>query len=251
MAIALVISGRGSAADNPSVTLDMTGVNFIAAWVVRYTAGLGYNFGDDSSNTYQGLTEYAYTAGFAGGKWFYCWNPTVDSSMVFTNTVTGTFGSVLVLGFSGVKTSADPYNGDGTGANDQSTSSGANLSYGSVAPAAGDLILSGLSTYVDQPTSWSSVAPSMTIDRQYAGAFGTSFGGAVAHLISPGGTITPTWTPGIAQADTGGGIASFAAATGGGGGNPWYAYAQQFGRPRLPKWMRSAGGILMPEPAFG
>lgn len=34
------------------------------------------------------------------------------------------------------------------------------------------------------------------------------------------------------------------------GGKPWYYYAQQWCRPRLPRWMRSPGGILIPTPAF-
>ena len=65
-------------------------------------------------------------------------------------------------------------------------------------------------------------------------------------MVPDSGWGTPTFTSAV--------MASFKPSTGF-AGNPWYYYAQQQGysrhRERMPRWLRSAGGILMPEPAFG
>ncbi len=251
MAVVQIDSSIGSAADNPSVTADMTGANFIWVVAVRYTGGPGYSISDSESNTYHAAgSEFIHTAGVFGCKLFYAYNATVDSSVTVVNTATSTFGSVIVGWASGVKSSSDPYNGDIVGVSDFTTSTSQDFVPGALTVAAGDLSLTGLGSYVDQPNAWLIGPLGYVFDEQYAGAFGTSFGAAAGHFVNTGASASksPTWSPGSNVANVCGFHATFAAAPSA-GGSPWYAYAQQRSRPRIPRWLRS--GILTPTPAFG
>lgn len=217
MAVALVNSVEAHAVSDPTTaSTDMTGVDFIVALVSRYTGGPGYTFGDSEVNSYTQLTEATNAAGFVGCALFYAWNPTVTNSMIFGNSGTNVFSTVIVAGFSGVKISADPFLEEDK-VDDYSTFVGADLDIPGLSTVGGNLLIFGAGEYFGDSTNSWTPATGTTIAQFHSS--GVTEGGYLGYHIPAGvGTIGEALTPSVSSANGCGVIAEFEAAAGGGGG---------------------------------
>lgn len=132
MSIAFLLANSNS---GPSVTVNSSGANFLAACVSTFgtQAGAITDLIGGNSNTWTKLAIET-SGGDAVSGIYYTWNPTfVGASHVITYGGVSEFAGIAVACFSGVKTSADPF--------DQQTKA-LDVSPGSITPAgAGELFI--------------------------------------------------------------------------------------------------------------
>lgn len=253
MAISLVSHAIARATDTPTTAgIDTSGATFLALVIAAYTGGPSDAPSDSKGNTWTPLTSYVYSAGFMRITLYYAWNPTVGTSHTFSDNASGVYATVGGAAFSGVQFASDPLESS-TGVSEFTTSTGGDMNTGGISYSAGCLVLATAGTPFGNTFGWSptgSGSPAFTvIDALHDGS---TEGATWAWWEDDGtGLAQCAWTPDIGTQQGAGAIAAFSPTGGGGGGNPWYAYAQQRARPRLPRWLRSAGGILLPNPAFG
>lgn len=189
MAIALVsnklTAGPG---DITSDAINTSGVNFIIIGLTEQTSG-GYTIADNKSNTWHPLTAHASSS--PDHQFFYAWNAIVGSGHTFTGTG-GAFGVLCIAAFSGVKTSADPFDAE-------SGRSGSGFSFGTntqadaaITPAEdGELIIAGLAGSYGVAVS---IDSSLAITDQVATVGGTNYAGALAYLVQgTAASINPMW----------------------------------------------------------
>ena len=89
-----------------SGSLNTSTANFIVVGV-GMSVGVTPTVSDNKSNTYTPLTKYSGSAVAVQG--FYAYNPSVGSGHTWTISGTGLLASMAIMTFSGVKTSADPF----------------------------------------------------------------------------------------------------------------------------------------------
>jgi len=162
-------------------TIDMTGVDFFAAWVSRYFPIAPLS--DSEGNTWAPLT----LQGPIGGQLYLCANPTVSAAQTFIlgAPVGNNYPSLYVAGFSC----------GGTGTLDQesgATPSGTSGQPGSLTPSEDDdLVLCG-ACFVN---TFTSINGGFTVTDQLPNVPGQAYGGMLAYLIQTSATAAnPTVT---------------------------------------------------------
>lgn len=176
-----------------SGTVDTSTANFIAVWFAGGSAAR--TLSDSKSNTWLAGTEVQGFFGTRAGRWYYAYNAIVGTGHTFTITGTGSAPTLQVLWYSGVKSSADPFDSEAAGGTSNSATT---IQAGSVTPTeANCLVLSGL--FIDG-------FKTPTIDGGFTkeqSTTDTNFGhfyGAAGDLVQTTATAAnPTWT--VASAD--------------------------------------------------
>jgi hypothetical protein len=223
MAIALVFTRGKQSADTVTTgnttSVDSTGCDLIVAVRSFYQAITTPGLSDSKSNTWTDRTAYSSTNTRVIIS--YIWTGSAGFSVGASHTFTaGTSGAsyptLMVAGFSGAKTSADPYTAE-SGAN---TGGATSLAPGSVTPSEDNcLLVTGMAG--GNSTGTPGGVTGYTIDQAIDFAT-TSAGrtGGLAHLIqTTAGATNPAWT--FASEEAAAAIAVFKAAAGGGGGTNW------------------------------
>jgi hypothetical protein len=179
-------SGGGSGA------VDTSGANFIAVW---FSGGSGARtLSDSKGNTWIPLTEYNVFFGTRVGRWYYAYNLSgglVGASHTFGVTGSGTAPTLMVLWYSGVLATADPFDTGNESGN--SNNSQIDIQAGAVTPSEdGCLVLSGLFTDAQRTPTIDSgfVKEQATTDNNFG-----HFYGAAGDLIQTTATaVNPKWT---------------------------------------------------------
>jgi hypothetical protein len=206
MAILVLSSAQGLGADTFTVgPLDSRGANLLVLGVAHYASGPTPTLTDSLGNSYTGLTDQVF--GTTAYRLFYRTAPTVGAAHTFTLSGTGIFAVLGVLALSGAA-SAAPTVDRGAGVASDTT-----LAAGSLTPAVGDLLVSGLCSLGTAPSlgsGWTVRASDYTP--------GTNMGGALGwQLAATAAPVNPTWTWTGAAASAVAVEAGFAPAAGGAG----------------------------------
>ncbi len=183
----------------------MTGANLLVASVAFYVPSgtpTASHISDSSGNTWVALTAKTAVSS-CGEMLFYAKNAAVGASQTFTISKSGSYSSIVVMGFSGVDTTApfDVENGTNW--------SGTTAQPGSITPSVdNELVISGCGDAAPT-TTWTCNGNFSGTEIYYNQVPSTTEGNALAYEIQTTATArNPTWTLGT----SGGGnvvIASF------------------------------------------
>jgi len=206
-----------------TVTIDTTGMTFVAVWTCTVGARTVTNA---QGNTVVALTSRSTNTGMVG-QWRYVVNPTQTSSYQLSQDQA--FSTIFAMATDEIDVSGSPFDIEGGGNNNSVVTA---FAPGSITPSFADVfVLSGIAHSADSntPTSGYAVDSSFTLADSQAAVAGSRIGGAWAYKkLTAIAAQNPSfsWTNGN---PTAGAHAIFKAVTGGGGGggNPHYYYAQQ------------------------
>jgi len=180
---------QGSSNGNGFTTsnVNISGANFIVLSISYLDFGTAATVSDSSSNTWNGLTIRS--SGSDRSRLYYAYNATCTSTHNFTVTGSGTYASIAVLAFSGVRSASTPFDAESGAV----TGSGNNTSQpGSITPAsANSLFVTGLKEAKEFPTvsaPFSTVYGTTDDGSNHSGAF-------IAYEIQTTATArNPTWS---------------------------------------------------------
>lgn len=192
--VALVTNSIGHAVDNAVTgSVNTTGANLLVCMVSAYTGGPADSLIDSKSNTWTALTSRSNASGFNRITLYYVVSPTVGSGHTFTNNTTGSYTTIAMAAFSGIKTSSTFESENGA---DNVVYTVAPVTGGAVTPnTSGDLIISVMAWSFSATTATFSVDSGFTITDQYH-ASGVTEGGAFSYLITNSTSAqNPAWTP--------------------------------------------------------
>lgn len=170
-----------------SPAINTTGSKLIILGVGRY---LGNTVSDNQSNTWTLAGSSSANSGGGVAEVFYCYNPVVNASHVFTISGSNSYAVMFVEAFSG--SAAAPLDQQNSAvANSTST-----IQLGAITPTLGNELVVTVATNTGTATT------SITVNQGFLqpssfinGVGGTFFGGMMAYLIQGGAaTVNPTWT---------------------------------------------------------
>lgn len=214
MAIAFV-TGTSAAGLNGATTgaIDTTGASLLVVMVV---AGAAVTVSDNNGNTWATLASQTITG--QTGRLYYAWNPIVGAGHTFTVTGTASAASFEVGVFSGVQTSADPFD-----VQQSATATGvtqAGVGSGTLTPSQNNSLVIGGQSFSAAISAYAAQAGFATVAQvNFSG--GSNYGSALEYLIQttaaaiPNSTVIANWT-GSASVTVHSAV--FKPATGGGGG---------------------------------
>lgn len=214
---------RTAKAAGLTVTIDTTGMTFVAVWTCTVGARTVTNA---QGNTVVALTSRSTNTGMVG-QWRYVVNPTQTTTYQLSQDQA--FSTIFAVATDEIDVSGSPFDVEVGGNNNSVVTS---FAPGSVTPSQADaFVLSGVAHSADSnsPTSAYSVDSSFTLADSQAAVAGSRIGGAWGYRkLSSIAAQNPTfsWTLGN---PTAGAHAVFKAipAGGGSGGKPMPHYMQQ------------------------
>lgn len=214
MAIAFV-AGASAAGLNGATTsaIDTTGASLL---VIMAVAGAAITVSDSKGNTWTGLTSQTITG--QTGRVYYAWNPIVGTGHTFTVSGSGVAASFEVASFSGVQTSADPFDVQQSATATGATQAG--VGSATLTPSQNDSLVIGGQSFSAAISAYTAQAGFATVAQvNFSG--GTNYGSALEYLIQttaaaiPNSTVIASWTTAVSVSVH---SAVFKPATGGGGG---------------------------------
>lgn len=192
--VSLVTNSIGHAVDNAVTgSVNTTGANLLVCMVSAYTGGPADSLIDSKSNTWTALTTRSNTSGFNRITLYYVVSPTVGSGHTFTNNTTGSYTTIAVAAFSGIKTTSTFESENGA---DNVVYTVSPVTGGAVTPnTSGDLIISVMAWSYSATTSTFAVDLPFQVTNQFHTGNVTE-GGAFAYLITTNASAqNPVWTP--------------------------------------------------------
>lgn len=213
MTYALIATCAAAGGVNGATTgnANMTGANLLVMPCNSYKDATEPTYSDSEGNTYTALTTY--TGGvFLRTRFRYSANPTVSSSMNATATGTGSYSSIILMGFSGAH--ATPFDQQNGGTATSSTTQAS----GSITPTEDNELIVTMAAHGSATSDITSVDSSVTITANLNYGSGQNFSTACGYKIqTTAAAINATWTRGNNSDDFTAVIASFKAAAEAGG----------------------------------
>ena len=188
--VAHVAAGSSGGTTVTTPNANMVGADFMFAALADLRSTTAVNISDTESNTYTN-TSPAYNDGSLSRiRGSYVGSPTVDSSVAASYTLTNSFPSLALAGFSGVKASSffDTQNGNHT------TGSSTSLQPGSVTPSEnGCLIVAAMA--IGTVVTNVQIDSGFTLLDTIAFLNGNKFGLSIAYKVQlVAAAINPTWS---------------------------------------------------------
>lgn len=241
-------AASAGSSDGNSVTtsgVNTAGVDLIVLAVASYQAVADPTISDSKGNTWTPRTSYA--SDVSKLKIYYAVNPTVGSGHTFTASQSGSYPSIIVLGFSG--SHATPFDQE----NGNTSASASSLATGSVTPTEdNELIIMAACHSADISSCDEGTGGPLLVAYVNGEHFA---GGADAEIQTTAAAINPTWTFAAAASCAVAQATFKAAAAAGGqptmrrwGGVPHMAGGQQVnhgGSGRM--WGRRRSGLIVPQ----